>query len=238
MPFFRRRSAVPPAPTPQTVTPDERSQFHDAALLTEYNAIHQEAMQGFAGVQSIMQWSLGTIGAVVAGGLIFSSQNAGLDSGHAVALVIVFGVALPWLSTFASWVWLGEVWRIVRISAYLRAVEQAVERRSEPITPPMQWYRMIAWGPATGSARLAVSRVGYFGGLGIYLGTVVVSVCVAARITDRHLDAFDGWSWLLDSNFVAVAVVSIGMALVQGILIQRHEKAFEFAAEGRRFSNK
>lgn len=170
--------------------------------VAEYNAIRAEIVQTLAGQQSIMAWSVGAIGVVVAG-LVALSDKSG---DHNNLILLVLGWLLPGLAASASFAWLGELFRMERDAAYLRALELTTWDdgvvRTARIADPKQWdpdvrLDIVRRVPLAYNAWVAWGRpsnrvtVGYLAGIAIYGLTILVSLAVFAWLVWRN-HGYDG----------------------------------------------
>jgi hypothetical protein len=180
------------------------------AMIVEYETLRTEFTQARTAVQNILQWTLATTGAIFAGGLIFLGQSDGLDRVHVTAFAVVFGIALPFLATFACWSWWGECWRVERILMYLRVLEADVNALVPAETPVMQWHRIVTWNADGVRGKFRRTNLSYVGSLGIFTGIIAISIGMSTTIVAQHAHAVGGYRWAMYS----VGTFVIGLNLV------------------------
>jgi hypothetical protein len=176
-----------------------------ALWVEEYRSIRSESEQARNAQQTILQWSLASFAAVIAGSLIMfqgsgsrSFQFAG-ETGTVVLLI--FGLGLPGLGFCAYLVWWGEFLRMERAGRYTRGLELVAERLASPrengFPPPLQWEHFLA-SPAHLSKGKPIGRtkqlVGYFGTTGIYFGFGFSSLIIFDSIVINHTYRLGSWS--------------------------------------------
>lgn len=112
----------------------ERAGLRTELVVQEYLSLRNESLAAKQNQQSILQWSMATVGIGVAA--VFATSALLFDpKTHArqwilLADVVIFGVAIPVLAALAFAIWLGELERMERAGMYLRAREQSLNGRS------------------------------------------------------------------------------------------------------------
>jgi hypothetical protein len=102
---------------------DEDRRFH--LFLAEFDSLRQESAQARTAQQSIFQWSMGVLAAVIVGALALDRQSSfGLQAS-------VFGLGLPILVFGASLAWFGELYRMERAGYYVGRRERAWHKDGE-----------------------------------------------------------------------------------------------------------
>jgi uncharacterized membrane protein YbhN (UPF0104 family) len=123
--------------TDATHEPDS-SRLRDELVVQEYLSLRNESLAAKQNQQSVLQWSMATVGIGVAA--VFATSAVLFDpKTHArqwilIADVVIFGIAIPVLAALAFAIWLGELERMERAGMYLRAKEQSVNGRAT-LTP-------------------------------------------------------------------------------------------------------
>jgi hypothetical protein len=228
--------------------------------LEEYRSIRSESEQARNAQQTILQWSLASFAAIIAGGLVMFSGAINIRSGETgTVLLMIFGLGLPGLSFFSYLVWWGEFLRMERAGRYIRGLERMADRlansTSGKLPAPLQWEHFLA-GPAYAPAakrrerarhkRLGRAKymIGYVGASGIYFGFCVASLAVFASLLVDHGYRLGRWtaltrdlSWAWCGSFLFLFVV-IALALTvsadrqsrQGVLISGTLPPLTFAS--------
>jgi hypothetical protein len=195
-------------------------------LMLEYQKLRDESIQSMQAQQSILQWSIGSFGAILGAALVLATK----DPPFALPPYVSFGafaVILPIFATMCCLAWFGELIRMERIGAFLRGMEREVAQAirdgsglSNEVVP-LRWETYIAFAKDRG---LGVRKqgVGYFGSLGVY--TIVFASCLATALCSVWMAAPDSrgvLSPLVVSIVVGaelVAYVSIVLYLVRGLI--------------------
>ncbi|HWJ51643.1 MAG TPA: hypothetical protein VNR42_11510, partial [Solirubrobacteraceae bacterium] len=152
-------------------------------IVAEYNAARADCLQGLAGQQSILTWSIAAIGVLFAAGLSIDTKV----HGAATARPWVFLVGLPILTLGASIAWFGEIFRMERDAHYMRLLEQstwpsdlrkAYDDNNEMVTDQQVKYRtlMLNTWVARSEPPSRNRVVGYAGGVIIYWGATAGSL--------------------------------------------------------------
>lgn len=155
--------------------------------LAEYDSVRGDCLQGLAGQQSILAWSIAAIGVLFAAGLAVSPSHVD----HATTIrPLIFLAGIPAITFGASVAWLGEIFRMERDAHYLRLLERATwtdgQRTSTPNDAwvgrtPLLYNSWVAHGVPRGRNRV----YDYLGGLMIYSGTMAGSLLLACVLV-RH----------------------------------------------------
>jgi hypothetical protein len=189
-------------------------------LRVEYESIRNESSQARQAQQSIIQWSLATLGVGLSAGILvintLGSNTLGVEQRKPlyVVFLVLFGLAFPaaaWLSCLA---WFGELIRMERAGRYLRGLERVVSDAIAETYPdcdetsylcsPLRWETYIATRRPRGLGA-SKQRVGYLGNLGIYTGLLVVPLGIF--VTQVWMNAIL-WNFpLVREIFTAYAVV-------------------------------
>lgn len=99
-------------------------------VVQEYISLRNESLAAKQNQQSILQWSLATVGIGIAA--VFTTTAVLFDPKTTSRLwmlladAVILGVAVPLLVGFAFGIWLGEVDRMERAGNYLRDREQSM----------------------------------------------------------------------------------------------------------------
>lgn len=232
--------------------------FWQNMWLEEYRSIRSESEQARNAQQTILQWSLASFAAIIAGGLVVFSGTVNIRSGETgTVLLMIFGMGLPFLSFFSYLVWWGEFLRMERAGRYIRGLERMADRlansASGKLPPPLQWEHFLA-GPSYSLAlrrretarhrRLGRAKymIGYFGAAGIYFGFAFSSLVIFASLVRDHTYRLNHWtaiirdlSWTWCGIFLFLFVI-IGLYLKsnadrqsrQGVLIPDTLPSLEF----------
>jgi hypothetical protein len=171
----------------------------------EYRSIRSESEQARNAQQTILQWSLASFAAVIAGSLVMfqgSGKNALQFSGEiGTVLLFIFGLGLPGLGFFAYLVWWGELLRMERAGRYLRGLELVADRLarggSGRFPPPLQWEHFLASSVYRSNDKTrsrAKHLVGYVGATGIYFGFSVSSLILYISLVVSHAYHLGTWS--------------------------------------------
>jgi hypothetical protein len=188
-------SKVPAPPT----TGDEDVKSALDFLKAEYGTLRDETLQAMGAQQAILTWSLASFGAVLAAGLVLGA-GIGPFATHKpqdLLFIVIFGLGLPVLSFTACLAWFGELMRMERVGHYIRGFEvivaetyqsTSVSDRFSYLSAPLRWESYIAFEAKKGIA-ITKHQIGYFGHLGIYTGSVVLSLMICT---------FE--SWFFESN--------------------------------------
>lgn len=105
-------------------------------MVEEYRTVRQEALQSLSSQQTVLQFGLGTVG-------VLTGLALQLREDVTLAAVIFMG-AVPLFAAFAVVMWAGEVERMVRAGAHLRAVEARVNECFSDL--PLRWETELGAG--------------------------------------------------------------------------------------------
>jgi hypothetical protein len=162
--------------------------------LAEYNSARSDMLQGLAGQQSILAWSIAAIGVLFAAGLALSPSHVD----HATTIrPLIFLVGVPLVALGASFAWLGEIFRMERDAHYLRLLERSTwtnEQRAQTNEQgelivsdswvghtPLLLNAWVAHRDPPGRNRV----LGYLGGVIIFTGATAGSLALACALV-RH----------------------------------------------------
>jgi len=188
--------------------------------LEEYKSIRSESEQARNAQQTILQWSLGSFAAVIAGSLVMfqgAGRSASYFSGEVGTLLLfLFGVGLPGLGFFSYLTWWGEFLRMERAGRYIRGLELAAGRMVESpdgaLPPPLCWEHFLASSITAAGGRRGTrvkQMVGYIGASGIYFGFSFSSLMLFASFVaghSYHLGLWGGWVRALSLAWTATYV--------------------------------
>lgn len=173
----------------------------------EYRSVRSESEQARSAQQTILQWSLGSFAAVIAGGLVMlqgSGKNGLQLSGEVgFVLLLIFGLGLPGLAFFAYLVWWGEFLRMERAGRYARGLELVAARLANgrggrKLPPPLQWEHFLAGHTHRATIdrnRRSKHLVGYVGTTGLYFGFFFSSLVIFISLMVGHNYRFGPWIW-------------------------------------------
>lgn len=178
--------------------------------LAEYDSVRGDCLQGLAGQQSILAWSIAAIGVLFAAGLAVDPSH--IDHATTIRpLIFLFGI--PAITFGASMAWLGEIFRMERDAHYLRLLERATwSGKQIARTPtdawvgrtPLLYNSWVAHGVPRGRNRV----YGYLGGLMIYSGAMLGSLLLAIALV-RHCQG------LAIAGAAVIFIVYAGLTIVQ-----------------------
>jgi hypothetical protein len=153
--------------------------------LEEYRTLRQESLQAQAAQHLAIQWAIATtIAAIAAVFLLEQIGDSGVNSSSGRRLqYVLLGFALPGFMFLSCMSWLGEVRRMMRAGAYLRAIECSVEVQAKAMLdtssawPPVpSWERYLAGRDVPGLRPAGRDWEGYLGSLGVYVGAEFASL--------------------------------------------------------------
>ena len=200
-------------------------------LKAEYESIRAESAQARQAQQSIIQWSLATLGVALSVGILVvnamsSTQIRGEQERFLyVVFVVLFGVAFPaaaWLSCLA---WFGELIRMERAGRYLRGLEVAIKGAIAETYPrcdeksylcaPLRWESYIAYRRVRSRVGISKQRIGYLGNLGLYTGLVLVPLVI---LTARFWVSPAQWTFpVFRFGVTAYACLVLGAFIVSAV---------------------
>jgi hypothetical protein len=175
---------------------------------SEYDSLRQESVQARTAQQQILQWSLAAFSAIFAAGLVLAGQaNINVREGFGgLVFIVVFGFALPGLITGSCWSWLGELARMERVGYYLRGLEQHLSglRTGSSLLPcgPLHWETYLSTGISrkTGFGKRK-QLLGYVGSLGLYFGSLCVSIAIFIAALREHVFGPNTWKGTTDTLY-------------------------------------
>jgi hypothetical protein len=89
----------------------------------EYRSLRDESAQARETQHKVLEWTVSAFAALFVAALVIPASS---DAGQTVALrLLLFGLVLPLLLIASAVVWLGEIYRMERVGAYLRCRERA-----------------------------------------------------------------------------------------------------------------
>jgi hypothetical protein len=209
----------------QRASSEDRARWQ-ALWVEEYRSLRSESEQARNAQQTILQWSLASFAAILAGSLLMfqgASSHTFHFSGEAGTVVLlIFGLGLPGLGFCSYLVWWGEFLRMERAGRYIRGLELAAERLASngetSFPPPLQWEHFLAGharfpkGKPTGRTK---QLVGYVGTTGIYFGFSVSSLIIFVSIVVSHSYHLGPWgSWVRGLSLVwSIAYICLFIAV-------------------------
>jgi hypothetical protein len=205
----------------------------------EYETIRAESAQARQAQQSILQWSLATIGVAITAGVLLINSMAALDPAQHrgkflyAVFIFLYGLAVPggsWLSCLA---WFGELIRMERAGRYLRGLEVVVHLILSKEAPehdklnylraPLRWETYIASENRRGIA-VTKQRVGYLGSLGLYTGaTALPLAALCGRVWMEPLFWDHRWQRILLTVYAMLILISF--AVTATILVRALQRA-------------
>lgn len=161
----------------------ETNQLALDLVVAEYNTIRAEVHHALEYAQGIVKWSIGIFGAVLAAALV-AAHSAGQVRGYSflgIAVLVLFGFALPGVMWAAAWTWLGELVRMERAGAYLREFELRVSKIPKITSAlgftPLNWEtRIFAERKSKGSMKKQIAA--YLGTAVLFFGSTAISLCM------------------------------------------------------------
>jgi len=204
---------------PSFRTPGDTAEF----ALAEYKSVREDLIQGLAGQQSILAWSIAAIGLTFAAGMALNPANIA----HAATIrATIFGVALPLVAFGASVAWLGEIFRMERDAHYLRLLERSTWTQDQREASNAVANKVVVHDEWVGQTPLLYNSwaahssppgrnrvLGYFGGLIIYSGAIAGSFTLCAwLVTDKR------WLVVVAEAIVFVAYLGVTAAHVKRIM--------------------
>ncbi|MGR6320033.1 hypothetical protein Q2K19_25705 [Micromonospora soli] len=205
----------------------------------EYETVRAESAQARQAQQSILQWSLATIGVTLTAGILLINSMAALDPAQHrsrflyAVFIFLYGLALPvgsWLSCLA---WFGELIRMERAGRYLRGLEVVVHAlllKEAPeghersyLRAPLRWETYIASENMRGIG-VAKQRVGYLGSLGLYTGASTLPLAaLCGRVWMEPLFWDHRWQQILVTAYAMV--ILIGFTVTATMLVRALQRA-------------
>lgn len=139
-------------------------------LVQEYVSLRAESLSAKQNQQTILQWTLATVGIVIAACIAAATGLHDMDSitrlGLSVAIALLTGALTPVLVSCAFGIWLGELNRMERAGHFLRFREEVWSagqaKTADPESPEsggiLLWESLLANHPH--SERFAKNRIG------------------------------------------------------------------------------
>jgi hypothetical protein len=188
-----------------------------ALWLEEYRSMRSESEQARNAQQTILQWSLGSFAAIIAGSLVMfqgaTSQIFKFTGEVGTILMYILGFGLPGLGLFAYLVWWGEFLRMERAGRYTRGLELVGQRFASygaaQVPPPLQWEHFLA-GPVMARGRNK-QMIGYVGTVGIYFGFSVSALILFISLVLAHVYHLGSWGgWVRGFSLAWPGIFVIG----------------------------
>lgn len=183
--------------------------------LAEYRTLREESLQAQAAQHQAIQWAIATTIAAIAGVFLLEQVgDTGVTSGSGRRLqFVLLGLALPGFMFLSCMSWLGEVRRMMRAGAYLRAIERSVEAQAQaqaegpPVaSPPVpSWERYLAGAPVRGLRAAGRDYEGYLGSLGVFVGAELASVLAFLILWRDDFNPIEGHAFWRYSPVLAIA---------------------------------
>ncbi|WEG08640.1 hypothetical protein PU630_15555 [Microbacterium horticulturae] len=160
-------------------------------LVQEYVSLRAESLSAKQNQQTILQWTLATVGIVIAASVTAATGLHDMDSaarlGLSVAVTLLTGVLTPALVSCAFGIWLGELNRMERAGHFLRLREEVwsagYAKKADPASPQsggvLLWESLLADHPH--SQQFAKNRIGGMASVALFL-MLATSAVVAGLI--------------------------------------------------------
>ena len=168
------------------------------ALMREYETLREEALGSMSNRAQIVSFGLATVGVLSAG--VFASEVAAQEVG---LILLVFNAAVPTISVVVTYMWFGEVERMVRAGRFIAALEGRINAQIDPSEPTLRWQ-----SERTGEA--GRMDYPYVVVLALFLGMAATSPLVGFLTSDL---AWGGHWWALASPWALVLGASGHLAL-------------------------
>lgn len=145
--------------------------------LEEYRALRQESLQAMQAQQTIVNYGLLVVGALL--GVAFGSWTEVLPS---AILLLAF---VPIVCYLVLFVWLGEIARMMRVGRYLKDLENEIGSRCPGEPPPLRWENHLR--KTVGGLGTSQMQWNYVAVIALFLLAALIAVGVghfhiAARI--------------------------------------------------------
>lgn len=185
----QRRAGAPPRRRASAPPP-----YVSALLVQEYASLRSESLSAKQNQQTILQWTLATVGIVIAAGIAAAAGLKDLDAvgrfGLNLATTVLVGALVPVVVSCAFGIWMGELFRMERAGQFLRDREVAwsggAARSADPRDP--QYGLMLLWENLLADATRArdypknllggAASVGLFVSLSFFSLTTGVAVAI------------------------------------------------------------
>lgn len=205
-------------------------------LLAEYQSVRDESSQARQAQQSTIAWSLASFATVFAGGLLFISNSLKDDSMlgelEFIFFLLVFGVMLPGFAFASCMTYVGELARMERAGYYLRGLEYhlASTGASLQLESPLRWETFLAYNEPSRKKY----KIGYIGGVGLYTGSILVSLVACVAMAYYYSEEPDGEPLVLafarnlsvfDSALCAAVVIFILFLVIIGATVRSINKS-------------